>query len=255
MNANNKAIQKETESKSTNKSTNTSKTEVMRKRSFAFVKPKTISLPVEGTFPATCFSVAMIGTYTSPFKNNNGDITYTDYERVGLGFVYVDKNTGEEQEVFTEVFLSDKEGSRLHSYALAMLQDNQDFNVENFVGASALVTIAHKDRTDKEGNKTGNKVANVDTVVSLPDGSEVGIDATAKHSYFDFNTDYSVDGTEKMKLLPKKHLWFIENRSNEYGKNPFKASANDVAQQPQQATQGQQSKVPTDGDKGNDVPF
>lgn len=182
-------------------------------------------------------------------------MTYTDYERVGLGFAYVDKNTGEEQEIFTEVFVSDKKKSRLHAYVTAMLADDQEFAFEKLVGTSALITIAHKDRTDAEGKTTGNKVANVDTVAALPDGSEVGIDATAKYIYFDFNTDYSVDGTEKMKLLPKKHLWFIENRSNEYGKNPFKASANDVAQQPQQAAQGQQSKQAPDGDKGDDVPF
>ena len=185
-------------------------------RIVTFKDPKKIILPVVGTFPAECFSVAFIGTYTSRF-DNDGEIEYLDYVRLGFGFIYVDKNTGEEQQVFAEVSLTDKRESRIHQlFVLPLNGGDEAVDFSTFVGKKATITVIHKPSA-----MTGKVYAQISEVVAADQSIDVGTDASDKHIFFDIDTDYDPVGTDQMKMLPKKHLWFIENRSNEYGIKPF----------------------------------
>lgn len=213
-------------------------------RIVTFKDPKKILLPVVGTFPAECFSSAFLGTYTSRF-DNDGEIEYLDYVRLGFGFIYVDKNTGEEQQVFAEVSLTDKRESRIHQMFVLPLNDGNDEAVDfsSFVGKKATITVIHKPST-----LSGKVYAQISEVVAVDQSIDVGTDASDKYIFFDIATDYSDSNpTDNMKMLPKKHLWFIENRSNEFGLKPFtqevyEQRAAEIAAQ--QASQAEAKKEP-----------
>jgi hypothetical protein len=80
-----------------------------------------------------------------------------------------------------------------------------------------MITVIHKPST-----LSGKVYAQISDVVTIEQSVDIGTDASDKHIFFDVATDYSDSNpTDNMKMLPKKHLWFIENRSNEFGLKPF----------------------------------
>lgn len=194
----------------------TKKAEIETSRTFRIVERKDFSIAPAGVFNATLISLAFIGNYTREFTKNN-KVTSRKYEMVGLTYVFIDLNTGQMAEIFSECILSYVPDSRLHGHINALTGNDglrEGAGLKELIGKTAKITIIHRPNAD--GDKTYANISKVDVV-----DKKLSIEKVEKARFFYFDI---LGDMGKIESLNNKHRWLIENKSHEYGGSSSSAS-------------------------------
>lgn len=196
-----------------NSTTNAQPREVFTSLTISAFRPrKEIKLPVSGTFTARVTQVVVLGQMLYRFQDKDTKTyNYLDYVSLGFTFSYTDKNTGEINEIHVRTVLSDVEGGRLHSLAVATGKES-DLNVPDFLDETVQISVKHNIR----GGKT---FADVESIEATTEDSGIATDASV---YLNVDNEWNPDTpTDQQKLLSPKWVWWISKRSQQHGSEPM----------------------------------